>query len=44
MWCPVLNTVYLILLGILRMVIKIVNLIKLPVLWEKFRNIKIKEI
>lgn len=42
MWFPLINTIALILFGIGFMVTKITNLLKLPVLWEKFRNIKLK--
>lgn len=42
MWFPFVNTIALILLGIVIMIVKIANLLKLSVLWEKFRNIKIK--
>jgi hypothetical protein len=41
-WIPLINTVTLILFGILIMITKITNLLKLSVLWEKFRNIKLK--
>lgn len=42
MWIPLMNTVALIILGIIIMITKITNLLKLSVLWNKFRNIKIK--
>lgn len=42
MWFPLMNTVTLIILGIIIMITKITNLLKLSVWWEKFRNIKIK--
>lgn len=42
MWCPILNTSYLILLSIAFVVVRIARLLKLPELWEKFRNIKLK--
>lgn len=42
MWFPLINTFALILLGIIFMLIKIANLLKLTALWEKFRNIKLK--
>lgn len=38
MWCPIINTFVL----IIYIPLIIVNLLKLPVLWEKFRNIKLK--
>ena len=42
MWFPLLNTVLLILICIINMLMKIANLLKLPKLWEKFRNIRLK--
>lgn len=42
MWIPLINTGTLIIFGILMMITKITNLLKLSVLWNKFRNIKIK--
>lgn len=42
LWVPLVNTVSLILLGMALMTVKIINLLKLSVLWEKFRNIKLK--
>lgn len=42
MWFPLVNTIALIILGIIITIVKITNLLKLPVLWEKFRNIKLK--
>lgn len=42
MWFPLVNTLALILFGIVIMLVKIVNLLRLPLLWEKFRNIKLK--
>lgn len=42
MWFPFINTVALIALGIVIMIVKIANLLGLSVLWEKFRNIKLK--
>jgi hypothetical protein len=42
MWFPIANTFLLILLGISFILDKIVHILKLSVLWEKFRNIKLK--
>lgn len=42
MWFPFVNTISLIMLAIIIMIAKIANLLKLSLLWEKFRNIKIK--
>lgn len=42
MWCPVINTIVLIALALLVGIIKIWGLTKLSILWEKFRNIKLK--
>ena len=42
MCVPFVNTLLLILLGIAFILDKIVHLFKLSVLWEKFRNIKLK--
>ena len=42
MWFPFVNTIALILLGIAFILNKIIHLFKLSVLWEKFRNIKLK--
>ena len=39
---PYVNTITLILLGIAFMIDKIKYLLKLSVLWQKFRNIKLK--
>lgn len=39
---PFVNTIALILLGIALMMDEINNLLKLSVLWQKFRNIKLK--
>ena len=47
MWCPIINTVYLIISAvcfIFVVLIKgLIKLTKLDNLWEKFRNIKIKK-
>lgn len=42
MWFPFVNTIALILFGIAFMIAKITNLLRLSVLWKKFRNIKLK--
>lgn len=42
MWCPVLNTFTLIGLASLVSIIAICKVSKLDILWEKFRNIKLK--
>ena len=41
MWFPVVNTVLLILFILTSSFCKILRLLKLDVLWEKFRNIKL---
>ena len=43
MWCPVLNTITLILLMISFMLGYLITILKLEELWEKFRDIKIKK-
>lgn len=42
MWFPIINTIVLISFGVVFIIVKIVNLLKLSVWWEKFRNIKLK--
>ena len=42
MWFPVLNTFMLIAVALLAGIISIWKVSKLEILWEKFRNIKIK--
>lgn len=42
MWFPILNTILLLMIGIAVVIAKIANLLRLPILWEKFRNIKLK--
>lgn len=42
MWFPVLNTFMLIALALLIGIISIWKVSKLDILWEKFRNIKLK--
>jgi hypothetical protein len=43
MWCPILNTIFLIIIVIGIIVIKLWTLSKLDILWEKFKNIKLKK-
>lgn len=42
MWCPLINTLTLIIVSTAFIAYKIICLLKLPELWEKFRNIKLK--
>ena len=42
MWFPVLNTLVLIIVAITMAIIKLWKLSRLNILWEKFRNIKLK--
>lgn len=42
MWFPLINTMMLLLLGIAVTIVKIANLLRLSILWGKFRNIKLK--
>jgi hypothetical protein len=42
MWCPILNTLFLIIIIVCKVIMKIWTLSKLGILWEKFRNIKLK--
>ena len=42
MWFPILNTLMLIAIVILFVIITIWKVSKLDILWEKFRNIKLK--
>ena len=42
MWCPFINTVTIIAFCLCLCVIKLWELSRLNLLWEKFRNIKIK--
>ena len=42
MWFPLLNTLLLIMLVVSVFIMKIWELLKLNILWEKFRNIKLK--
>lgn len=41
MWFPIINTVTLIIIILILSFCKILELLKLDVLWEKFRNIKL---
>lgn len=43
MWCPVVNTIALIIMIIAVVLSYLITLTKLDKLWEKFRDIKIKE-
>jgi hypothetical protein len=43
MWCPILNTLSLIIIVIGIIVIKLWTLSKLDILWENFKNIKLKK-
>lgn len=42
MWFPLLNTLIIIVAAVGIIIIKIEELLKLDVLWEKFRNIKLR--
>ena len=42
MWCPILNTAYIIVVIICIAISKLWKVSKLNILWEKFRNIKLK--
>lgn len=42
MWFPILNTLMLLLVTIAVTIMKLWELSKLDILWEKFRNIKLK--
>jgi hypothetical protein len=42
MWFPLLNTLMLIFFVVAIFIMKLWKLLKLDVLWEKFRNIKLK--
>lgn len=42
MWLPLLNTLMLIVVVIGIFIMKLQELLKLDILWEKFRNIKLK--
>jgi hypothetical protein len=41
MWCPPINTIALIVISITFVAVKVSTLLKLGVLWEKFKNIKL---
>lgn len=43
MWCPILNTLFLIIIVIGIVIVKLWTLSKLDILWKKFRNIKLKK-
>lgn len=42
MWFPILNTLILIVVVIGIFIVKLEELLKLDILWEKFRNIKLR--
>lgn len=42
MWCPILNTLMLLLVTIAVTIMKLWELSKLDILWEKFKNIKLQ--
>lgn len=42
MWVPIINTILVIVAIIGSTIIKICQLLKLDILWEKFRNIKLR--
>lgn len=42
MWFPFINTLFLLVWGVAFVVVGLTTLLKLDVLWEKFRNIKLK--
>ena len=42
MWCPLINTIFLVALIVALILCKVFILFKIDVLWEKFRNIKLK--
>ena len=44
MYCPIINTAFLIIVVIGKIVIKSIELLHLDELWESFRNIKIKKL
>lgn len=43
MWCPILNTLSLIIIVLAIVADKLWTLSKIDILWEKFRNIKLKK-
>jgi hypothetical protein len=43
MWCPFLNTLLILVFGLCLGAAKLWKLSKLNLLWEKFRNIKLKK-
>lgn len=42
MWFPIINTLFILMFGLVYLVIVIWERTKLNVLWDKFRNIKLK--
>lgn len=42
MWCPVFNTIVIVVFILCLCAVELWELFKLDILWEKFRNIKIK--
>ena len=42
MWCPIVNTILIIAVIIGTAIAKLYKVLKLDVLWEKFKNIKLK--
>lgn len=42
MWFPLINTIFLIILAVFIFFVKLWELLKLNILWEKFRNIKLR--
>ena len=44
MWCPLINTLALIVISIAFVAVRISTLLKLGVLWEKFKNIKLNKL
>ena len=42
MWCPILNTIFIIVLIIGMAIAILCKILKLDILWEKFKNIKLK--
>lgn len=42
MWCPIVNTILIIAVIIDIVIVKLYKVSKLDILWEKFKNIKLK--
>ena len=42
MWFPLLNILMLIVIVVITFILKLQELLKLDILWEKFRNIKLR--